>query len=156
MGSIEMLVMGDYVIKRKRASLRRLLGEADKDDNGLQVTPTCPKRTGPCTFETTWEADEDDMDEESIITHTRVRMPNRPMHSEKGGGWFDLMDELEGELLSAADGTRTLNEILSYYTATDVNKPSPISEEREEETQILIQNLVHRLVRLYENTLISW
>jgi hypothetical protein len=96
------------------------------------------------------------MDEESIITHTRVRMPNRPMHSEKGGGWFDLMDELEGELLSAADGTRTLNEILSYYTATDVNKPSPISEEREEETQILIQNLVHRLVRLYENTLISW
>jgi carbamoyltransferase len=155
MGSIEMLVMGDYVVKRKRASLRRLLGESDGSE--LVVAPTCPKRTGACTFQTTFEADDDVMDEDTIVTNTRVRMPDRPMHNEKeGGGWFDLMDELEGELLSAADGSRTFNEILAYYTATEDDKPSPLSEEREEETQLLIQNMVHRLVRLYERTFISW
>jgi hypothetical protein len=96
------------------------------------------------------------MDANSIITHTRVRMPQRPMHSDGTGEWFDLLDELEGELLSVADGTNTLNDILAQYTAVKKGQQSAIDPSHEEETQTLVQNIVHRLVRLYESTLISW
>jgi predicted NodU family carbamoyl transferase len=156
MGAIEMLVMGDYVIKRKKANLKSLLGEMDKLGNDLLTEPACPKRTGPCKFETSFEADEDAMDETSIITRTRVRMPDRPMHSAGKGEWFELLDELEGELLSVTDGTNSLNDILAQYTAVKKGDDGPLSESREEQTQSLVQNIVHRLVRLYENSLISW
>ena len=155
MGSIEMLVMGDYIIKRKQADVRALLGETDKGENNFLVEPGCPKRAGPTTFETTFEADEEDI--ESMITTTRVRMPQRPMHSEKGGQWFYLLDELEGELLSVSDGNVTLNDIVAQYTAVEEGDDDDgMSKERLEQTQMLLQNVVHRLVRLYENTLISW
>lgn len=155
MGSIEMLVMGDYIIKRKQADVRALLGETDKGENNFLVEPSCPKRAGPTTFETTFEADEEDI--ESMITTTRVRMPQRPMHSEKGGQWFYLLDELEGELLSVSDGNVTLNDIVAQYTAVEEGDDDDgLSKERLEQTQMLLQNVVHRLVRLYENTLISW
>jgi len=160
MGSIEMLIMGDYVIKRKPADLRALLGEADKQEQELMVEPTCPKRSGPTTFETTFEADEDEMDKSQIITTTRVRMPKRPMHSDTGGAWFHLLDELEGELLSICDGSANLNEILAQYTAAgaadDEGGGGELDNDRVEETQVMLQNIVHRLVRLYEHTLISW
>lgn len=156
MGSIEMLVMGDYVIKRKRANLKLLLGEIDKSGKELVVEPACPKRTGPCTFETTFEADEDEVDETTVMTSTRVRMPQRPMHSDGKGEWFELLDELEGELLSVADGTNSLNDILAQYTAVKKSDEGPLSESRQEETDTLVQNVVARLVRLYESTLISW
>ena len=152
--------MGDYVIKRKQADLRALLGETDTREQAFMVEPTCPKRAGPTTFETTFEADEDAMDENEIITTTRVRMPDRPMHSDKGGAWFYLLDELEGELLSICDGSVTLNEILTQYTAAaageDEGKGIEMNDARVEETQVMLQNIVHRLVRLYEHTLISW
>jgi hypothetical protein len=160
MGSIEMLVMGDYVIKRKTADLRALLGEADKQEQEFVVEPTCPKRTGPTTFETTFEADEDEMDESQIQTSTRVKMPERPMHFDRDGGWFYLLDDLEGELLSICDGSANLNEILAQYTASaaDDNEKegAELDNDRVEETQVMLQNIVHRLVRLYEHTLISW
>jgi hypothetical protein len=156
MGSIEMLVMGDYVIKRKKANLKSLLGEIDRAGNELLREPARPKRTGPCKFETTFEARELDMDADSIVTHTRVRMPQRPMHSDRTGEWFDLLDELEGELLSVADGSNTLNDVLAQYTAVKKGQESAISQNREEDTQSLVQNIIYRLVRLYESTLISW
>mmetsp|Transcript_3161 Transcript_3161/g.3576 ORF Transcript_3161/g.3576 Transcript_3161/m.3576 type:complete len:971 (+) Transcript_3161:164-3076(+) len=157
MGSIEMLVMGDYVIKRKQADVRALLGETDKGEQEFLVEPTCPKRAGPTTFETTFEADGEEVESSSVITTTRVRMPQRPMHSDKGGAWFYLLDELEGELLSISDGNVTLNDIVKQYTAVERREDDDgLSNERLEETQVLLQNIVHRLVRLYENTLISW
>jgi carbamoyltransferase len=158
MGSIEMLVIGDYVVKRKRANLRSLLGETDRTVSELLADPARPKRTGPCTFETTFEADNDEIPKESVVTRTRVRMPLRPMHSDTCNSqeWFELLDELEGELLSVADGTCTLNDILAQYTAVKKGEKGALSKEREELTQTLVQNIVHRLVRLYENTLISW
>ena len=160
MGSIEMLVMGDYVIKRKPADLRALLGETDKKELEFLIEPTCPKRTGPSTFETTFEADEDEMDESQIITTTRVRMSSRPMHSNNGGAWFYLLDELEGELLSICDGSANLNEILAQYTAAaaaaDEEGGGELDNDRVDETQVMLQNIVHRLVRLYEHTFISW
>ncbi len=160
MGSIEMLVMGDYVIKRKRADLRALLGETDSKEQEFMVEPTCPRRTGPTTFETTFEADDEEMDKTQILTTTRVRMPDRPMHSDKGGAWFYLLDELEGELLSICDGSANLNEILAQYTAAaagdDEGGGVEMNDARVEETQVMLQNIVHRLVRLYEHTLISW
>jgi carbamoyltransferase len=160
MGSIEMLIMGDYVIKRKKADLRALLGETDKKEQEFMIEPSCPKRTGPTTFETTFEADEDETDKSQIITSTRVRMPNRPMHSGRGGAWFYLLDELEGEILSICDGSVNLNEILSQYTAVaaagDEGGGGELDNDRVEETEVMLQNIVHRLVRLYEHTLISW
>lgn len=156
MGSIEMLVMGDYIIKRKQANVRTLLGELDKGQQEFLVEPALPKRAGPATFETTFEADEFDLDSNSIITTTRVRMPKRPMYSPGDGAWFYLLDELEGELLSVSNGNVTLNDILAQYTEVDGKDSGGLSNERLEESQVLLQNIVQRLVRLYENTLISW
>jgi carbamoyltransferase len=153
MGSIEMLVMGDYTIKRKQANLKSLLGEMNEAGDTMMIEPVCPKRTGPATFETTFEAEDGAMEEESVETKTRVRMPSRPMQHEKGA-WFEVLDELEGELLSICDGTNTMNDILAQYTAMDDDEE--MSKERVEDTQLLLQNIVHRLVRLYEHGLISW
>lgn len=153
MGSIEFLVLGDYVIKRKKPNLRTLLGEEDKSGNYMLKEPAFPKRTGPATFQTTFEADDSTMDEDSVVTTTKVRMPSRPMHHSKGE-WFTVMDELEGELLSVCDGTNTLNDILAQYTAID--ESAEMTTEHMQDTEIIVQNIVHRLVRLYEHTLISW
>lgn len=153
MGSIEMLIMGDYVIKRKEADLKSLLGEADKQGANVRVEPLCPKRTGASRFETTVEADEGEIDEDSVETKTRVRMPARPMFHD-GDEWFELLDELEGELLTICDGSNTLNDILQQYTEMDENEK--MTKERMEQTEVILQNIVYRLVRLYENTLISW
>jgi hypothetical protein len=75
------------------------------------------------------------------------------MHSEKNE-WYELLDDLEGELLSVCDGTATLNDIMAQYTATPEDQT--LGQQDLEEAQSLLQNIVHRLVRLYENTLISW
>lgn len=152
-GSIEMLVMNDFVIRRKRANLQTLLGEVDKQGVEVRVEPICPRRTGACSFETTVDVEEGEIDEESVETKTRVRMPARPMHHE-GNEYFELLDELEGELLSICDGSNTLNDILQQYTAVDENQE--MTKERLEEAEIILQNIVYRLVRLYENTLIAW
>jgi len=153
MGSIEMLIMGDYVIKRKKPNLKSLLGEADKVGDVVVREPACPKRTGPATFQTSFEARTGPLQQEEVETKTKVRMPLRPMHHSKSE-WFETMDELEGELLSVCDGENTLNDILAQYTMMD--EDGSVSKERMEETEMIVQNLVHRLVRLYEHTLISW
>ena len=77
-------------------------------------------------------------------------MPNRPIHGN-GNEWFELLDELEGEILSVCDGTITLNEILAQYTTSEEN-----TREETEANQNVLQNIVHRLVRLFEHTLIGW
>lgn len=153
MGSIDTLVMGDYIIKRKKPNLRTLLGEADKAGQYMLKEPAFPKRTGPATFQTNFEAEEGTMDEDSIVTTTKVRMPSRPMHHSKAE-WVEMLDELEGEMLSVCDGTNTLNDIMAQYTAMDADEE--MTKERMEQTEMIVQNLVHRLVRLFEQTLISW
>jgi len=83
-----------------------------------------------------------------------VRMPSRPMHDEKTHNWFELSDELEGEVLSVCDGTVVLNEILAQYTAAPEDQE--VTEEDVSASQILAENVIQRLVRLYEHTLIYW
>jgi hypothetical protein len=61
------------------------------------------------------------------------------------------LDELEGEILSVCDGTATLNDIMSQYTATPEDEQVDM-----EANQNVLQNIVHRMVRLYEHTFISW
>lgn len=151
-GSIEMLVMGDYVIKRKLPNLRKLLGESSKDGN-VKIEPGYPKRFGSTQFQSSFEVEAGETDENAVQTVTKVRMPSRPMHSEKNE-WYELLDDLEGELLSVCDGTATLNDIMAQYTATPEDQT--LGQQDLEEAQSLLQNIVHRLVRLYENTLISW
>ena len=75
------------------------------------------------------------------------------MHHD-GDDWFELLDELEGELLSVCDGTNSMNEIFQQYTAMDEDEE--LTKEFLEEADVILQNIVYRLVRLYENTLISW
>lgn len=152
-GSLDMLVMGDYIVKRKTANLKTLLGEADKRDVEMVTEPLCPKRVGSCTFQTTTEAEPETIDPESVVSKTKVRMPARPMHHD-GNEWYEILDELEGELLSVCDGTSTLSDIFQQYT--EMGEDEQMDKDKMEEAELLLQNLVYRLVRLYENTLISW
>jgi hypothetical protein len=62
---------------------------------------------------------------------------------------------LEGELLSVCDGTNTMNDIMVQYTPLPEGQDK-MGNEDVEEAQTLLQNIVYRLVRLYEHTLISW
>jgi carbamoyltransferase len=151
MGAIEVLVMGDFVIRRKQPDLRRLLGEANSD-GAVIVEPAFPFRAGAVSFESSFELDAVATDESDVVTSTRVRMPNRPMHSANTE-WFDLLDELEGEILSVCDGTVTLNDIMAQYT---VYQDESGSVPDMEANQNMLQNIVHRLVRLHEHTLVGW
>ena len=155
MGSIEMLVMGDYVIKRKNPDLKKLLGEISRYEDVVTREPSCPTRTGPTQFQSSFSFEGDgETDEDELNLVTKVRMPDRPMHDERTEGWFELEDEFEGELLASCDGSNTLNDILAEY--------SPSTDEGEESdpemspAQLLAQNAVQALVRFYEHTLVSW
>lgn len=149
MGSIDLLVMGDYVIRRKEANVRSLLGEASK--NGQSLPASRPKRTGPAYFESKFTISND----ESVNPVTRVSMPNRPMHDERNGGWYELLDELEGELLGVCNGKATVNDIMNQYL---VNTDGQEADEAKtfEYQEILFGNIIRRLIRLYEHTMISW
>lgn len=150
--SIELLVMGSYVIRRKKPDLRALLGEVSKSGD-VKIEPLCPKRAGYGEFQSSFEI-EAEPSEDDIVTMTKVRMPERPVHDDLRNEWFELLDELEGEILSVCDGTVTLNDLLAQYTAVPDDKE--ICKEDMEAAQTLMQNIVHRLVRLYENTLMYW
>jgi predicted NodU family carbamoyl transferase len=152
MGSIEMLVLDDYIIKRKKPDLQKLLGEASRSGD-VKTEPACPKRAGAVSFQSSFEVLAGETDDELVTTTTKVRMPGRPMHGN-GNEWFTLVDELEGEILAVCDGTVTLNDIMATYTAVDEN--SALGQEDLNEAQNLLQNIVRRLVRLYEHTLLSW
>lgn len=149
MGTIEMLVMGDYVIKRKQANIRTLLGEEQK--NGIMTQPSFPTRAGAINYESSFSIEADSSDGNgSSVSKTRIQMPERPMHNEKDGGWFELIDDLEGQLLGMCDGSIGVADILTQFTAEgDYDKIT-------EEDQFLLQNIIQRLARLYEHTLISW
>ena len=153
MGSIEMLVMGDYIIKRKRPSIRTLLGEALKDDDVLTTEPAYPKRAGPAYFESSFVLKEGPTKEQDVVTKTCICMPEQPMHNERDE-YFELLDELEGEILTVCDGTNQINDIMGHYTATPQGEE--LSDADLEDSQVLFENIARRLVRLYEHTLISW
>ena len=148
-----MLVMGDYIVRRKQPDLRALLGEADAQETEFVKEPALPKRAGKMTLETIAVAEARELTEDEQSSQTRVKMTSRPMHHPKHE-WVPVLDELEGELLCACDGTNTINDIMVEYTA--VPKDAGNDDERMEQAQNLLQNIVHRLVRLYEQTLISW
>jgi len=151
MGSIDTLVMGNYVIRRKDADLRRLLGE--QSEKGVLQTATFPRRAGPVDYESKFKLDKDD----TMKTVTRVRMPDRPMHNEKDGGWFTLLDEFEGQILGVCNGSVSVNDILSQYYMEGTGEEVIESEEMNKEIQeALFSNTMKRLVRLYEHGFISW
>lgn len=153
MGSLEMLVLGDYIIKRKKPSLKALLGEVLKSENRLKTEPARPKRAGPAYFESAFSLQEGQTEEQEVMTKSRVCMPARPMHNERDE-YFDLIDELEGEILSVCDGTNQVNDIMGHYTA--VPEEAERSDADVEVSQALFENIAQRLIRLYEHTLISW
>lgn len=148
MGSIDILVMGDYVIKRKDADVRLLLGEKSKDGKFLPASR--PKRAGPAYYESKFTVTQND---ESVTPSTRVSMPNRPMHDDRNGGWYELLDELEGELLGVCNGKATVNDIMNQYLVDAGEEDKAKTFEYQE---ILFGNIIRRLIRLYEHTLISW
>jgi len=151
MGTIEMLVMGDYVIKRKEVNVRTLLGEEQK--NGMMTPPSFPKRQGAVNYKTTFSVGVGGDDDDSSESKTIVQMPDRPMHNEKDGGWFELTDDLEGQLLGICDGTVGVNEIMTQFTAmAEEENYDKITEA----DQFLFENIIRRLMRLHDHTLISW
>jgi carbamoyltransferase len=147
MGAIKTLVMGDYVIRRKQANLKQLIGEASKSGI-IKTEQAIPRRTGPAFFESTLDVE---IGEVATDAQNRIKMPSRPMHG-RGTEWYDFLDELEAEIFSACDGTSTLNQIMAQFNGVFEED----AEDETEETEILLQNIVHRMVRLYENTLIGW
>jgi len=155
-GAIELLVLGNYVIKRKKCDVKRLLGVVGED--GLDIPPACPKRAGPAQFEATFSTGDDNS--ESITTVTRVKMRDSPMHNEKDGGWLPLVDELEGQLLGVCDGTVGVNDIASQFLGSPPDDDEKTGDkelkERQEFEKNVFANIVERFVRLYEQALISW
>ncbi len=147
MGSIDMLVMEDYIIRRKEADVRMLLGEKSKD--GILLPPVNPKRAGPVNYKTEFTVSGTDSDVKST---TRVSMPARPMHDDRDGGWFELLDDLEGEILGICNGKVSVNDILNEYLANAGDENAANQEYQE----ILVGNVIRRLIRLYEHTLIGW
>ena len=151
MVTINMLDMGDYVIQRKDADIRRLLGE--KSEKGVVLPPTYPRRAGPVNYETKFTLDKDD----TVKTVTRVLMPDRPIHNEKDDGWFTLLDDFEGQLLGIYSGSVSVNNILSQHYMDGTGDEKVKSEKKDQEIQeVLFSNTMQRLVRLYEHSLISW
>ena len=151
MGTIEILVMGDYVIKRKIANMRTLLGEEQR--SGIMTPPSFPTRAGSVNYKTTFSAGVGGDNESSFHSKTLVQMPDRPMHNEMNGGWFELLDDLEGQLLGVCDGSMGVNEIMNQFSSMNEN----INHDKiTDDDQLLVENILRRLVRLYEHTLISW
>ena len=77
-------------------------------------------------------------------------MPARPMHDERDRGWFELLDNLEGQILGVSDGTVGVNELMTQFTA---------EEDFDEITgadRLLLENVIQRLVRLYDHTFVGW
>ncbi len=155
MGSIEMLIMGNYVIKRKPADVRKLLGE--KNAQGVLTPPVNPIRAGPAYYETKFTVGAPGASEDRAVEPTtRVSMPNRLMHDERNGGWFELLDELEGELLGACNGKVGVNEIVNQYLISSEEGVFGKDAETIEFQEVLFSNILRRLIRLYEYTFISW
>ena len=152
-GSIELLVMGDYVIKRKKPNLRSLLGEVSEGGDVVKTEAARPQRAGDAEIQTSFQIEGGDADEEQVRTVIKARMPDRPMHGSRNE-WFELLDDLEGELLSVCDGKVTLNDIIGFYTA--VGEDEQLGEDAAKDAEVLLQNIVQRLVRLYDQTLIGW
>jgi carbamoyltransferase len=154
MGSIEVLVLGDYVVTRKKADLGKLLGEGSDKASAMKKPPSCPKRAGRVFFESNFALFKGATQEEEVTTTTRVRMPDRIIHHEQKNNWFALTDELEGEILSICDGTNTVNDLMAYFTIKD-NDEGYTDEELEESREIF-QQITRRLIRLFEHGFLSW
>lgn len=120
--------------------------------------PSFPKRAGVVNYKTTFSAslddDNDQGDSSSGSSRTLVQMPDRPMQNEMGGdGWFELLNDLEGNLLGVCDGMVGVNQITSYFTAmAEEENYDKITDA----DQFMVENIMQRLVRLYENTPINW
>lgn len=157
--TIDLLVMGNYVIRRREPNFGALLGQSPKSTDVEETSssfaaPLCPKRAGPVEFEARFSLNQGKTHDEEVDTLTRVRMPDRIMHHEEKNNWFELVDELEGEILSICDGTNTVNDILAFFTTKDADEE--YDDEEAEDSSELIQQVLSRIFRLYENTFLSW
>mmetsp|Transcript_17142 Transcript_17142/g.29097 ORF Transcript_17142/g.29097 Transcript_17142/m.29097 type:complete len:82 (-) Transcript_17142:737-982(-) len=81
-------------------------------------------------------------------------MPARPMHHEEKNNWFELLDELEGELLSVCDGKTDINDMMAFFTARPVDQKA--TPEFYDDTRTIFEQISRRLMRLYQHTFISW
>ena len=154
MGSIEVLILGDYVVTRKQPDLGKLLGEGSDKSNSMKKLPCCPKRAGRVFIESSFQLNKGATQEEEVTTTTRVRMPDRIIHHEEKNNWFALTDELEGEILSICDGTNTVNDLMAYFTLKDSDEE--YTDEDLEDSREIFQQITRRLIRLFEHGFLRW
>ncbi|KAL7553047.1 hypothetical protein ACHAWF_016293 [Thalassiosira exigua] len=128
---------------QKQADVTKLLGQARK--GGATTPSSLPKRAGTVHYKSTFSAGLGKLGDDND-----VRMPDRPMHDERNGGWFELLDDLEGQILGVADGTVGVDEIMAQFTADDDFEDITGAD------RFLLENVIQRIVRLYEQTFISW
>jgi len=166
MGALDWLVFvapnrKGYILKRKRANLPKLLGEVSAKDYEMKNSAAIPKRTGDVYFRSSFQLlqtdtnNEDDESENKQAT-TEIRMPSRPTHDPRNedGQWFELLDELEGEVLSLCDGTVPMDDIMAYFASVASDTESNSNDENDPDE--LLQNVIYRMLRLYENSFIHW
>ena len=75
------------------------------------------------------------------------------MHNDMNGGWFELLDDMEGQLLGIFDETVGVNEMMTEFTAMSLEENYDRITEAD---QFLLEIIISRLVRLHEHSLISW
>lgn len=155
MGGIDLLVMGEYVIRRKTPDVKGLLEEGLSQTDEITRPAKRPIRTAPVVFESSFSVDPK-KPEKGVEpqTMTRVKMPGRPMHDDTKNCWLDLVDEFEGELLSICDGTNSVNDMMKFFSTQPAE--AELDDEFYDKYKNVFDQLTRRLVRLYEHTFISW
>lgn len=155
LGSIEMLVIGEYILKRKDPSTSRLV--VQRTQSGAMFPASLPVQSGPFIIESTRSYTENE-GEEPTAPITRVRMPGRPMHNEKDSdGWFTLIDELEGEVLAMCDGKTDVEQMFLRFSRMASEEEENVTEDEQKAIdEVMFQNIVSRLIRLFDHTFVSW
>ena len=67
-----------------------------------------------------------------------------------------MLDDLEGEILGVCNGKVSVNDIMNQYLASAGEQVGEDEASSQEYQEILFGNIIRRLIRLYEHTLISW
>eukprot|EP00934_Nitzschia_sp_Nitz4_P005434 Nitzschia sp. Nitz4//scaffold62_size106224//45777//48521//NITZ4_004356-RA/size106224-processed-gene-0.53-mRNA-1//-1//CDS//3329555856//5424//frame0 len=142
-GAIDVLVLGDYIVRRRHPDLQSLVGDT------LTARPVSPVCAGPVKVQTITTYERSPTDEVATTT-TKACMPGCLTHNPNDE-WVTLSDEMEGSLLRYCDGTRTLQSIMSKFTTKD-----DLELLTDAEAQELGQRVIRSLVKMYYLTLISW
>jgi len=140
-GSIAMLVMGKYMVRRRECPLKT------EQTNAYSRVPLS---AGPFVLETSESVSQDGFRD---VSRVRIQMASSVMSCDtKDQGWIALTDDLEAEILTNCNGENSVEDIISQL----VSEGQGGEEEEEWGEEVSVQDVVDRLTRLYTECLISY